>query len=214
MHIYSGRCFPYINRHRSESGLHQCLPLGNITCRKEKTLLSAASCRTNPIPVQNCYYDAPTVSRHAPGRIKCCYDEEAQGGREYMTARSRTSMAPISPNSKDLPRYGARGRAAKMGVTRAENRRPHQILLLLRPYPRRSAVRPSTTPPRVNPSTLRCCWKRWKVGSCAAIPKVSCVAIRVIFGNCRYRGYSFENANICRRVHRRGSVKANWRPWR
>lgn len=159
-----------------------------------------------PIPVQNV---EPTLGIGTP-TDKVFMIEEAQRPGEYMTAFEDEHGTYIM-NSKDLRAIAHVERLTKMGVhsLKIEGRTKSFITA---PVPRRSTVRPSTTPPRVNPSTLRC-WKRWKVWPIAAIPKASCVAIHTTITRTTSTGTPFPNASNLS-ASSPASVKANWRLWR
>lgn len=166
---YSGRCLlsGYINKRDPNQGTctNACRWEYNVQEGKEDVVGNIVH-KHEPIPVQNV---EPTLGIGAP-TDKVFMIEEAQRPGEYMTAFEDEHGTYIM-NSKDLRAIAHVERLTKMGVhsLKIEGRTKSFITA---PVPRRSTVRPSTTPPRVNPSTLRC-WKRWKVWLIAAIPKVS-----------------------------------------
>lgn len=206
---YSGRCLlsGYINKRDPNQGTctNACRWEYNVQEGKEDVVGNIVH-KHEPIPVQNV---EPTLGIGAP-TDKVFMIEEAQRPGEYMTAFEDEHGTYIM-NSKDLRAIAHVERLTKMGVhsLKIEGRTKSFITA---PVPPRSTVRPSTTPPRVNPSTLRC-WKRWKVWLIAAIPKVSCVAIRTTITRITSTGTPFPNASNLS-ASSPVSVKANWRPWR
>ncbi len=206
---YSGRCLlsGYINKRDPNQGTctNACRWEYNVQEGKEDVVGNIVH-KHEPIPVQNV---EPTLGIGAP-TDKVFMIEEAQRPGEYMTAFEDEHGTYIM-NSKDLRAIAHVERLTKMGVhsLKIEGRTKSFITA---PVPRRSTVRPSTTPPRVNPSTLRC-WKRWKVWLIAAIPKVSCVAIRTTITRITSTVTPFPNASNLS-ASSPASVKANWRPWR
>lgn len=136
--------------------------------------------------------------------------EEAQRPGEYMTAFEDEHGTYIM-NSKDLRAIAHVERLTKMGVhsLKIEGRTKSFYYCARTAQVYRKAIDDAAAGKPFDPTLL----ETWKVWLIAAIPKVSCVAIRTTITRITSTGTPFPNASNLS-ASSPASVKANWRPWR